>query len=234
MNLDGAVRDLDTLTRELRLRPRQRAFVEHLQAGLAGWKAAQAAGYPGTEKALSVAASRALGSVRVQRYRAALEKAAGDLAAKRTRRAIVSRAGVLRRLSAQADADMGRYLVLGDRGEVQGFRVRPDHTRAVRSLKLKTRKLPAREPGGAPILEREVELSVADPVRALALLAEHYKLVDGDERDRERTVQVQVNTLLQQADPESLRQAVLSQSGRGDRGNAGTPRARAARQPRRP
>lgn len=104
--------------------------------------------------------------------------------------------------------------MLSDNGEVRGFRVPLEHTRAVRSLKFKTRTLPPREPGGAPILEREMELRVADPVPALGLLAKHYKLVDGDERDSAESFRVQVNTLLQRAAPESLRQAVLSQIGR--------------------
>lgn len=63
--------------------------------------------------------------------------------------------------------------MLVDNGDVDGFRVPPEHTPAVRSLKFTAPKQ-RREPSGAPILERDVELRVADPVAALALLAKHY------------------------------------------------------------
>lgn len=208
--------ELDSLARELRLTSRERAFCELLSAappGTAKSKIAKQAGFGGTGNSLEVAACRVFRKAKIQKYMKALALRAESALAKRTQRAVLSKMGVLRRLAAQADADVGRYLILSDKGEVEGFKIPKGKTRAIRAVKLKTRTIPG-EDGEAPVLEREVELRVADPVPALRILAEHHKLVDGDDRADAKSVQVQVNLLLEQADPQSLRAAVLAELGR--------------------
>lgn len=212
-----AATELDVLARELRLSSRERAFAELLVAAKPGTprhEIAKAAGYKCKDRAgFDSSASETARKPKVQKYMQALALRAESVLALRTKQAVLGRAGVLRRLSAQADADVGRYLILGDDGEVEGFKIPKNQTRAIRAVKLKTRTIPG-EDGSAPVLEREIELRVADPVPALRILAEHHKLVDGDDRADAKSVQVQVNLLLEQADPNSLRSAVFAELAR--------------------
>lgn len=196
--------DLDRLARELHLTRRQRAYAEGLAEGLSGLESARRAGYNGGDKGRSVAVAKMVGNPRIQTYLQALRSQRRDVALNRTLEHRVTRPRLLRRLWTQADADLGRYLVLDEQGSVTGFRVPRRKTRALRSVKLRERIL--RGPDGAEVLDRQTEFRVADPVPAAAKIADMMGWTQGgaEREGQTQAVAVQVNVLVGQAPPGAL------------------------------
>lgn len=190
------VAKLDALARELRLTGRERALAEGLasaEPGTPRWKIAQAAGYRGSRTTLDARVSRGARKDKIQRYMAALAEAAETTLSTRTRRAILDRQQVLRRLSAQARADIGRHLERDERGgfainanlEPHGFRLDPEATCTVRGVEIHEE---TRVEGEAEVTRRRVKLRVgADPgaVAALVALAEMYGMRRGGAAPRD-------------------------------------------------
>lgn len=194
MTVAAKAADLDALARQLHLTRRQRLYAEGLVTGLSGLEAARRAGYNGGDKGRATRVAELVKNSRVQQYMRALAEAAEAPLAKAAWGAVLGRRAILRRLSAQADADMGRYVQLGEHGEVQGLRIPREHTRAVRSVEITEDVL--RSDKEEKVLRRRVKLRVADPTPAAAKLADIYGMAAGGGAPPAGAINVQIINLV--------------------------------------
>lgn len=155
------------------LTTKQHAFaVEYVRNGGNGTAAARVAGYKGSDKALSVAATRTLGIASVSSF---VDSMRGKAIARAEAKGVASLEEALSTASTIMRAKLGDFIDEAGRTDLEALRAAP--AGVVRTYSVDSRV--ERDPSGGTFKEVEkVKFSVGDQLAAAQSLIRHYDGVD--------------------------------------------------------